>query len=109
MADLDLQIRGVSGHPDPEIRWGGGGRFPKNFFLTLPQFSLNIRGGAGPQDPHLDPPLQQYKKQRHTTFRLKQNMLVLFVHAGRKSSICKTTSGLKNPCKLRQMGHHDYL
>ena len=38
---------------------------------------------------------QQYIKRG-----LKQNLLRMFVHPGRKSSICKTTSGLKNPCKL---------
>ena len=105
MADLDLQIRGVPGHPDPEIRGGGGG-FPKNFFRSLPQFGVKIRGRA----PLQDPPLQQYKKHKDIpAFRLKQNLLRVFVHADRKSSICKTTSGLKNPCKLWQMGHHDYL
>ena len=37
----------MPGHPDPEIREG---RFPKNFFLTLPQFGLKIRGRAPLQD-----------------------------------------------------------
>ena len=41
-------IRG--GHPDPEIRGGGGGgsRSPKNTFRTFgPQFGLKIREGSG--------------------------------------------------------------
>ena len=37
LADPDLQMGGGGGHPDPEIRWGGG--LQKNFFghsgLTL--------------------------------------------------------------------------
>ena len=55
MADPDLQIREGPGHPDHEIsRWGGGG-CPKNFFQSfVQQFSVTIRGGAGPP---LDLPL----------------------------------------------------
>ena len=32
VADPDLQIREGSGHPDPEIRGGGGAFSQKNFF-----------------------------------------------------------------------------
>ena len=38
---------------------------------------------------------QQYIKRG-----LKQNLLRMFEHPVRKSSICKTTSGLKKLCKL---------
>ena len=52
-ADPDLQIRGEGGvHPNPEIRWGGGGGgaiSKKIFFGPLgPQFGLKIRGEGGP-------------------------------------------------------------
>ena len=53
MADPDLQIRGKGGggHPDPEIR-GGGGSFLKNVFRPFgPQFGPKIRGGPGPPGP----------------------------------------------------------
>ena len=39
------------GHPDPEIKWaGGGGQSPKKLFGPFgPQFGLKKRGGgAGP-------------------------------------------------------------
>ena len=43
----------VAGHPDPEIRGGGGGS-PKKYFVPFgPHFGPKI-GGAGPS---LDPPL----------------------------------------------------
>ena len=36
---------GGSGHPDPEIRGGGGGGLEKNFFQPFgPQFGLKTRG-----------------------------------------------------------------
>ena len=55
MMDRDLQIRGVGGHPDPELRGGG---LQKTFFKPFrPQFGLNIRGSLGPLAPSLDPPL----------------------------------------------------
>ena len=48
VADRDLQIRGRGGHPDPEIRGGGGG-LKKNLFRPFgPQFGLKIRGAGGP-------------------------------------------------------------
>ena len=48
MADPDLQIREGPGHPDHEIRRGGGG-CPKKFFQSfVQQFSVTIRGGGGP-------------------------------------------------------------
>ena len=98
------------GCPVIQILRQGRGRFPKKFFLRLPQFGLKTRGRA-PRAPPLDPPLQQYKKHKDIpAFRLKQNQLRVFVHAGRKFFICKkTTSGLKNPCKLWQMFHHNSL
>ena len=34
VVDPDLQIRGVPGHPDPDIRGGGGG-LQKNIFGPL--------------------------------------------------------------------------
>ena len=46
MVDPDLQIRGGPGHPDPEIREGGGGveGWSKKFFPPFgPQFGLKIR------------------------------------------------------------------
>ena len=68
MADPDLQIRrgggggggegeGRTGHPDPEIRWGGG--LQKFFFRPFGlYFSRKIReGSAPPRAPPLDPPL----------------------------------------------------
>lgn len=57
MADQDLQVRRRGGHPDPEIRGGGGGSLQKNFFRSSrPQFGLEIRGcpRALPLDPPLD-------------------------------------------------------
>ena len=47
MADPDLQIRGGGGggHPDPDIREGGG--LQKKFF----RFALKIRGGGGSLRP----------------------------------------------------------
>ena len=51
MADPDLQIRGggggggAGGHPDPDIREGGG--LQKTFF----RFGLKIRGGGGSLGP----------------------------------------------------------
>ena len=53
VADSDLQIRGGrgGGHPDPDIR-GGGGWPQKNFFWPFgPHFGLKIRGGQGPPSP----------------------------------------------------------
>ena len=50
MPNPDLEITGWPGHPDPEIRKGGGcGTVSKNFFRPLgPQFGLKIRRGPGP-------------------------------------------------------------
>ena len=52
VADANLQIRGVGGgggHPDPEIRGGGG---QKNIFWPFgSQLGLNIRGDPGPSGP----------------------------------------------------------
>ena len=59
VADPDLQIREGPGHPDPEIR-GGGGQSPQKIFWPFgPQFSPTIRGGTRPPPPAppLDPPL----------------------------------------------------
>ena len=54
VADPDLQvIWGEGGHPDPEIRGGGG--FKKFFPPLGPQFGLKIRGGRTPRAPLLDP------------------------------------------------------
>ena len=57
MANLDLQIRGRGerpGHPDPEIRGGGGvAGLKKILFRSFgPQFRLKIRE-APPLDPLL--------------------------------------------------------
>ena len=72
MEDQALQIRGGGGgggvpsHPDPEIR---GGVVSKNFFSQFASvWSKNKGGGGDHRAPPLDPPLQQYKKQRHTGF-----------------------------------------
>ena len=45
MADLDLQIRGVPGHPNPDIR---GGAVSKKIFLALwaSVWSKNMGGGG---------------------------------------------------------------
>ena len=45
MVDPDLQIRGGPGHPDPEIREGGGVEgWSQKFFPPFgPQFGLKIR------------------------------------------------------------------
>ena len=54
-------LTGVRGHPDPEIREGGG--IKKLFPPFLLQFGLKIRGGGGgwkaPQAPLLVPPLRK--------------------------------------------------
>ena len=53
---------GGPGHPDPEIKLGGGGRSQKIFFrLFGPQFGLKIR--APPRAPHLDPTLSVLHKE----------------------------------------------
>ena len=68
VADSDLQIRGGSGHPDPEI-WRGWGAVskkknfgppPKKKFRPFgPPCGLKIRGGGwAPRTPPLDPPLE---------------------------------------------------
>ena len=50
MADADLQIRSGAGHPDPEIRGGGGGS--QKFFLALwASFWAKNKGGPGPPGP----------------------------------------------------------
>ena len=50
VADSDLQIKSGGGHPDPEIRGGGG---LKTFFWPFgPQFTITIKGG-GPPGPLL--------------------------------------------------------
>ena len=50
VADPDLQIRGVPGNPDPDIRRGG--RSPKKISRPFgPQFGLKIREGPGPPGP----------------------------------------------------------
>ena len=61
MADLDLQIRGVPGHPDPDIR--GGGAVSKKIFLALwaSVWSKNMGGGGQvSQAPPLDPSLAHF-------------------------------------------------
>ena len=40
VADLDLQIREGGGHPDTEIRGGGGATGLKNFFFSPSGLSL---------------------------------------------------------------------
>ena len=61
--DPDLQIRweGGGGHPDPEIKGGGGGRPQKKNCLALrASVWANNKGEGGvraPQVPPLDPPL----------------------------------------------------
>ena len=40
---------GGGGHPDPEIRGGGGRRSQEKFFRPFrPQFGLKIEGGSSP-------------------------------------------------------------
>ena len=51
MANPDLQVTRGGGHPDPEIKGGGGG-LQKYFFRP----SKN-KGGPGQRTPPLDPPL----------------------------------------------------
>ena len=62
VVDPDLQIRGVPGHPDPDIR--GGGVVSKKTFLALwaSVWSKNMGGGEGqvPQAPPLDPSLAHF-------------------------------------------------
>ena len=61
LANPDLQIRGGSGHPDPEIGGGVAG-LKKNVFPPFgPQFGLNIRVGG----PALDSPLLECSKSFH--------------------------------------------
>ena len=51
MADPELQIRSGAGHPDPEIR-GGGGEGLKIFFWPFgPHFGLKIKEGPAPPAP----------------------------------------------------------
>ena len=39
----------LSGHPNPEIRWGGGGDLKKSFFWPFrPQFGPKLRGSPWP-------------------------------------------------------------
>ena len=45
MADLDLQISGGPGQPDPEIR---GGRSPKNLLPVLRASFWSKNTGGGP-------------------------------------------------------------
>ena len=54
---------GEGGHPDPEIRGGGGvGGLKKKCFPPFgPQFDLNIRVGG----PALNPPLLERSKSFH--------------------------------------------
>ena len=61
VADPELQKRGVGGgHPDPEIR-GGGGRAENLFFRPFgPQFGLKIRTRTLPLDPPLDAPIRRF-------------------------------------------------
>ena len=50
---------GERGHPDPEIR-GGGGAVSQIFFRPFgPQFCLKAREGWVPRAPPLDPPLRK--------------------------------------------------
>jgi len=53
MADPDLQIRGrgAGGHPDPEIRVGGGLKKIFRPFEFGPQFGLKIRKNKGGPRP----------------------------------------------------------
>ena len=70
MADPELQKRrGGHGHPDPEIRGGGG---LKNIFSTLwaSVWSKNKAGrwggggGQAPQAPLVDPPLSIHQAEQ---------------------------------------------
>ena len=46
---------GEPDHPDPDIKWGGGGSLQKIFFRPFgPEIGLKIRGARAPP---LDPPL----------------------------------------------------
>ena len=59
MPDPDLAIRGGgggggSGHPDPEIRWGGGG-LQKNFFGPSGAAPVWSKIKRGPRPPRLFP------------------------------------------------------
>ena len=61
VVDPDLQIRGVPGHPDPDIRGGGGWSPKKHFWPFGPQSGLKIWGGGQvPQAPPLDPSLAHF-------------------------------------------------
>ena len=62
VADPELQKRGVgSGHPDPEIRGGGGKLSEKIFFRPFgPQFGLKVRARALPLDPPLNAPIRRF-------------------------------------------------
>ena len=79
--DPDLQIRGgAPGHPDPEIRGGGGG-LQKNFFGPLGAASVwskNKRGAQASQAPPLDPPLLDTKwAVDHSPTPICQNVICL--------------------------------
>ena len=76
MADQDLQIRRGPGHPDPEIREGGGGRGRAvlNFFSALwaSVWAKIKKGGGGPS---LYPPLQYRRKVLLSSFHLNVHSL----------------------------------
>ena len=47
----DLQIREGDGHPDPEIRGGGGGGRSQNKFFSALRASVWSKNMGGPEGP----------------------------------------------------------
>ena len=92
--DPDLQIKRGPGHPDRDIRGGGGGRrFKKKNFLRPfgHQFGLKIRGAQAPLAPPLDLPLDLNPLFSHfyldlfsVTYMIKTQLLSVnsYVHLG---------------------------
>ena len=85
----DLQIRwGGGGHPDPEIRGGGGAAGSKNYFSTLwsSVWSKNKGGGGRPPGAlPMDPPLSLQVKSIRKKNVFSQIYLIRVVRAGYKS------------------------
>ena len=61
VADPDVRIRGVLGHPDHDIR-GGGGRKKKTFSALRASVRPKKKGRWAPPAPPLDPPLKNVEK-----------------------------------------------
>ena len=62
VADPDLQIREVPGHPDPDIRGGGPVSKKKTFSALQASVWSKNNGGRAPRAPPLDSPLKNVEK-----------------------------------------------